>query len=137
MAGLGTGDPGVRLPAAAALGPRILVDDPLPTGLFFTGVWMVAATAWFGAGYGVCQALVQPRMRATLNAILLLLTTVLGFGMGPLLTGMISDWLAPTVGIRSVGYGMAATNLLAVWAGVHFLLAARAACAATWPPSPA
>src|SRR6185437_13387171 len=52
------------------------------TALVFTGFWMVAGTAWYGAAYGVCQSLVQPRMRATLAAILLLLTTLLGFGIG-------------------------------------------------------
>jgi MFS family permease len=109
------------LPMAIA---AVSAGDPL-IGLVFTGVWMAVATGWYGAGYGVCQALVRPRMRATLNSILLLLTTLLGFGLGPFLTGAISDWLAPSMGVRSIGYGMIATNLLAVWAGIHFLLAGR------------
>jgi len=109
------------LPMAIA---AVTAGDPL-IGLIFTGIWMAVATGWYGAGYGVCQALVRPRMRATLNSILLLLTTLLGFGLGPFLTGAISDGLAPSMGVRSIGYGMVATNLLAVWAGVHFLLAGR------------
>lgn len=95
------------------------------TALVFTGFWMVGGTAWYGAAYGVCQSLVQPRMRATLAAILLLLTTLIGFGIGPLLTGSISDYFAPTAGAMSVGYGMVAANLLALWGGVHFMLAGR------------
>lgn len=109
------------LPAAIA---AVSAGDPL-VGLIFTGLWMAVATGWYGAGYGVCQALVHPRMRATLNSILLLLTTLLGFGLGPFLTGTISDWLAPSLGAHSIGYGMVTTNLLAVWAGIHFLLAGR------------
>ena len=102
----------------------VAIRDPL-TALVFTGIWMVGGTAWYGAAYGACQSLVQPRMRATMAAILLLLTTLLGFGVGPLLTGKISDHFAPSVGVISVGYGMVGANLLALWGGLHFLLAAR------------
>jgi MFS family permease len=102
----------------------VLVDSPF-TALVLTGFWMVGGTAWYGASYAVCQSLVHPRMRATVSAILLLLTTLLGFGAGPLLTGLISDALASSVGARSVGYGMATANLLAFWGGIHFILAAR------------
>ena len=102
----------------------VAIRDPL-IALVFTGFWMVGGTAWYGAAYGAAQTLVQPRMRATMAAILLLLTTLLGFGVGPLLTGTISDYFAPTVGVMSVGYGMVGANLLALWGGVHFLLASR------------
>jgi len=109
------------LPAAIA---AVTSPDPA-VALAFTGLWMVAGISWFGASYAACQSLVPPRMRATLSAILLLLTTLLGFGFGPLITGRISDLMAPSVGLRSVAYGMVGANLLAVWGGVHFLLAAR------------
>jgi MFS family permease len=102
----------------------VSVGNPL-VALIFTGMWMVGGTAWYGAAYAACQSLVQPRMRATISAILLLLTTMLGFGVGPLLTGTISDHFAPSVGVMSVGYGMAGANLLALWGGVHFMLAGR------------
>ena len=106
--------------AVAAVG----IANPL-LALIFTGIWMVGGTAWYGAAYAACQSLVQPRMRATIAAILLLLTTLLGFGIGPLLTGSISDYFAPTAGVMSVGYGMAGANLLALWGGFHFLAAGR------------
>ena len=93
--------------------------------LGFTGLWMVAGTSWFGASYAVSQSLVQPRMRATLSATLLLLTTLLGFGVGPLITGGISDAMAPMVGVGSIAYGMVIANLLAVWGAAHFALAGR------------
>ncbi len=109
------------LPTALA---AVTAADP-NVALAFTGLWMVAGISWFGASYGVSQSLVQPRMRATLSSILLLLTTLLGFGVGPLITGSISDAVAPMVGVRSVAYGMVGANLLALWGGVHFLLASR------------
>jgi MFS family permease len=109
------------LPLAFA---AVTVGDPT-VALGFTGLWMVAGISWFGASYAVSQSLVQPRMRATLSSALLLLTTLLGFGVGPLITGRVSDMMAPEVGVRSVAYGMVAANILAVWGGVHFLLAGR------------
>lgn len=102
----------------------VAVRDPL-VALCITGLWMMCGISWFGASYAVCQSLVMPRMRATLSAIMLLLTTLLGFGVGPLITGTISDMAAPSVGVMSVGYGMVAANLLALWGGLHFFLAAR------------
>ena len=79
------------LPAAMA---AVTSPDP-DLALAFTGLWMVTGISWFGACYAACQSLVPPRMRATLSAILLLLTTLLGFGLGPLITGAISDATAP------------------------------------------
>ena len=46
-------------------------------------------------------------------------------GIGPLLTGTISDYFKPSVGVMSVGYGMVGANLLALWGGLHFMLAGR------------
>jgi MFS family permease len=109
------------LPAAIAT----VMATNAAVGLGFAGIWLFGATAWYGIGYGVCQSLVEPRMRATLTSILLLLTTLVGFGLGPLLTGLISDALAPAVGVRSIGYGMVGTNFLTLWAALHFLLASR------------
>lgn len=105
--------------AAGAVSARAPLE-----ALALTGLWMTAGISWFGASYAACQSLVLPRMRATLSAGLLLLTTLLGFGVGPLIRGRISDLMAPSVGVRSVAYGMVAVNLLALWGGVHFLLAA-------------
>jgi MFS family permease len=102
----------------------VTTPDPL-IALAFTGIWMMCGTSWFGASYAVCQSLVMPRMRATLSAVMLLLTTLLGFGVGPLITGRISDMFAASAGAMSVGYGMAGANLLAIWGGLHFFLAAR------------
>jgi MFS family permease len=102
----------------------VTTADPI-VALGFAGIWMMCGTSWFGASYAVCQSLVMPRMRATLSAMMLLLTTLLGFGVGPLITGHISDMFAASAGAMSVGYGMAGANLLAIWGGVHFFLAAR------------
>ncbi|MBV7255272.1 MFS transporter [Pacificimonas sp. WHA3] len=42
--------------------------------------------------YTVCQLVVGARVRATATAILLFVMTIIGYGLGPLFAGTISDW---------------------------------------------
>jgi len=59
-----------------------------------------------GPMYAVMQSVVQPRSRATASALYLLFTSLLGLGFGPLLVGILSDYLSvahsmgPAEGIR-------------------------------------
>jgi MFS family permease len=48
----------------------------------------------YGPMFSVFQSVVQPRTRATAVAIYLLLTNLIGLGVGPLLVGILSDNLA-------------------------------------------
>jgi MFS family permease len=66
-------------------------------------LWAMAAIMVFpatmyvfniGASYAVTNNLVEPRMRATTNAILLMVVTLLASGLGPILIGWASDQLA-------------------------------------------
>ena len=46
------------------------------------------------------------KMRAGVAAIYLLISNLIGLGLGPLSIGMISDWLAPTYGIEAIRYAL-------------------------------
>ena len=46
-------------------------------------------------------------------------------GAGPLLVGMLSDFLEPTLGIESLRYAMVAGILFMGWGVVHFWLSSR------------
>jgi hypothetical protein len=50
----------------------------------------------------------------------------LGQVLGPLLVGLLSDWLEPTLGELSIRYAMLATAACAVTAGAAFWAAMRA-----------
>jgi hypothetical protein len=45
--------------------------------------------------------------------------------LGPVAVGVISDLLAPTLGIESLRYALITTTVIPFWAAVHFWLAAR------------
>jgi hypothetical protein len=83
---------------------------------------------WLGPMYAAAQNLVEPRLRAQSAALMLLITTLIGSGLGPLLVGVLSDALA------SIRYALLA-SLVAMaigaalfWrAGVHYRIELRAA----------
>jgi hypothetical protein len=71
------------------------------------------------------QSLTAPGMRATAASLLLFLTNVIGLGLGPLAVGMLSDGLAPTVGIDSLRLSLLIVPPLCIWAGYHYYAAGR------------
>ena len=109
------------VPVTAAL---VLAQD-WSTTLLLWAAYGVTAPIWSGPGYGLSLSLVEPRMRATQTAILFLLTNLVGFGLAPMIVGMLSDLLAPRFGGESLRYAMLAIGLVNLWAALHFALAGR------------
>lgn len=104
---------------------------------------------YLGPMYAVTQSIVQPRMRATAVAVLLLIVNLIGYGLGPPMVGALSDYLASQaltpsgitleackgIGEHPAACGpalalglrhamMGAVAVLA-WPMIHFFLAAR------------
>ena len=61
--------------------------------------------------YAVVQNLAGPDLRAFAAAIASLIINVIGLSAGPYLAGLLSDLLAPTVGIRSLGVSLNILNV--------------------------
>ena len=91
---------------------------------------MISVTAfltfgYLGVTYAAVQNLMHPRMRVTAYA---LLNVVYGLAsaLGPLLLGALSDRMALSYGpAQGLAVAMAIGGALYVWAGLHYLLAAR------------
>jgi hypothetical protein len=66
------------------------------------------------------QRLVVDEMRATTLAVAMLLSNLIGIGIGPQVVGIFSDLLRPALGIDSLRYAMLAMSLVALWAAYHF-----------------
>lgn len=96
-----------------------------PTTLILWAAYGLTAPIWSGPGYGLSVSLVVPRMRAVQTAILFLLTNLIGFGLAPMIVGVLSDQLAPQFGAQSLRYAMLAIGLVNLWAALHFVLAGR------------
>ena len=68
------------------------------------------------------QALVRPRMRATMSAIGLFAMNIVGFGLGPIVVGVLSDHFGGGAEIR---YALLSLIVCMGWAAVHYVLGAR------------
>jgi MFS family permease len=72
------------------------------------------------------QMLVPATLRAFTSAVLALAVNIIGLGLGPLVTGILSDLLVTHyhLGNDSLRYAIAASAVIAVWGAAHFLRAA-------------
>ena len=85
----------------------------------FVGSWWAAPT------YVVVQALVVPERRTLACAVLLLCMNLIGFGLGPLMIGMISDALEVTYGNHAIRYALLIGMLTYVVGMICYALASR------------
>ncbi|MBI3439644.1 MAG: MFS transporter [Proteobacteria bacterium] len=151
-----------RFPAIAAWLPGAGILVALPVYLFafaapnFNTAFMFLLVApmfhylYLGPMYAVSQSIVEPRMRATTVAILLLIVNLIGYGLGPPALGALSDFLANrelastglTVALckapgvehpaacapalaHGLRYAMMGVTCLLAWPMIHFFLASR------------
>ncbi len=75
-----------------------------------------------GLGHFVVQGLAKPRMRAMTSATALFVMNLVGFGLGPIAVGVLSDRFGGGTQIR---YALLSLLICLAWASVHYLLAAR------------
>ncbi|MCH2170635.1 MFS transporter [Myxococcota bacterium] len=129
---LGRRDPRayVYVPAVASciampLAAGFLLASDLRTAVLCLVPSAFFGTMWLGNGHAVVQGLARPNMRATAAAMSVLITSGVGFGIGPVIIGWISDRLAPTHGDAALGYALLVGVLPYLWSAVHNLLAAR------------
>ena len=61
---------------------------------------------YLGPSVSVAHSLVPASMRALTSAVLFLVLNLIGLGFGPLVVGIISDRLAPALGVESLRWGM-------------------------------
>jgi MFS family permease len=90
----------------------------------FTGL-VVVGTFYYGPTFALLQRLVVAEMRATMLALTLLLTNVIGMGIGPQAVGILSDQLMPIWGRESLRYAMLAMSLVTFWASYHLWRSGR------------
>ena len=69
--------------------------------------------------------LVGIRMRAMASAVLLFMLNLIGLGLGPMLTGFVSDYLTPQFGADGLRYAMSITVMANVWCAMHYYWAAK------------
>lgn len=101
-------------------------------------VMVILASMFFGPSFAVAQSLATVRMRAVSTSLLLFVQTLIGYGLGPLIVGAISDALSPglapavqidpndpLIGNNSLRYAIVGIGLCNLWAALHYFLGAR------------
>jgi MFS family permease len=90
----------------------------------FVGLMFMAAV-FFGPSFAMTQALATLRMRSVATSLLLFIQTLIGNGLGPSVTGLISDYLNESFQQNSLRYALVIIGVVNVWAAVHYLLGSR------------
>ncbi len=120
----------------------LMLAAPLSITAYMQGEWLavvllltvsgVAQFLYLGPTYALVQSLAGTRMRATASALVLLTVNLVGLGIGPPLTGWLSDHFASiqadgTADAAAAGLRMALSLIatLYLWGACHYLLAAR------------
>ena len=117
--------PGIALLIGGPLYAFAITREDLAVLLALVAVSTLFMFGYLGITFATLQNLMHPRMRATASA---LLGAVYGIasGIGPLVVGYLSDNFAPEYGAgQGLVYAMALSALAYLWAGAHYLLAAR------------
>ena len=100
----------------------------MPTGVSaaFSYLLPVFAGGWYLAPcIASTHFLVGIRMRAMASAILFFVLNLIGLGLGPMLTGFVSDLLTPNYGDNALRYAMSITVLVNIWCALHYDWATR------------
>jgi len=121
----------IALPIALAI--YTLPALPLILGLMLPSTLLGAM--YLAPSFTMTQSLVGVRERALAGAVLLLIINLIGLGLGPTLTGWVSDMyrsslvgggvdvsVATAQGLR---YALCTVVLVNVWSAFHYLIAAR------------
>ncbi|OYY90082.1 MAG: MFS transporter [Sphingomonas sp. 28-66-16] len=92
----------------------------LSVGLGAVLLSYLLASSYLGPSFALIQGLAPTRMRAVWAAITLLVINLVGLGLGPTITGLLSDLYRPYFGVESLRYALLSASLLTPWAVFHY-----------------
>lgn len=99
----------------------MFLSDSWQTALLLFLIPSATANVYLAPVLAQAQGLVSLRMRAMASAIALLIVNVIGLALGPLLTGLLSDFLEPRFGEESMRYSLLlVTSIVLPWASWHY-----------------
>lgn len=92
-------------------------------GCFLIGAFLMSS--FTGPLFATVNTIVPAGMRAMSSSTLLFFQIILGLGLGPFITGWVSDVVTERMGTEGLRYALIVPAVALVWAAVHYLLAAR------------
>jgi len=95
----------------------------VPTAFLFYSVFSFFGTWWATPCLGAISHLFAPKYLGQASSIFVMAMTMLGVGFGPLVIGMLSDYLAPSLGGEALRYALAASVSLVLLAALFLAMA--------------
>ncbi|MFW0759044.1 spinster family MFS transporter [Pseudomonas sp. H11T01] len=84
---------------------------PIPSAMLWCALYSFFTVWWVAPSYNLVTQLVPPGRRGSAMALQTIVSTLLGVGVGPLITGLFSDLLLPLFGQESLRYALLLVNL--------------------------
>lgn len=84
---------------------------PIPAAMLWCAVYSFFVVWWVAPSFNLVTQLVPASRRGTAMALQTIVSTLLGIGTGPLLTGLFSDLLAPLFAEQSLRYALVLVNV--------------------------
>jgi MFS family permease len=120
----------LKIPAYA-----ILISIPCAAGAIFLqdtffslaclGLCSFLQSMYLGPSLSVAHSLVPASMRALTSAVFFLVINLIGLGFGPLVVGMISDMLKPSLGVESLRWALSIIIVISFASAVLFFSTAK------------
>jgi MFS family permease len=107
----------------AVFGVACVVVGDLRVSAVLLMIWFFVGSLWLGPGYAQVSSRSPGQLRGTILAIQLVGSNLVGYGLGPLLTGVLSDMYS---GEHSLRWSLATISALYIPAVILFIVAARA-----------
>ena len=118
--------PAVSMAVLAPLMAATFLSHGLAASLVMMALASVFKSTWYAPTYAAAHSLVQPQSRALATALLLLIVNLIGQGLGPLTTGMISTLLSAQLGpVEGLRWALAAVAVPSLLSAVFYWLGSR------------
>ena len=120
----------LKIPAFAILVSIVFVVGALFLRTTFFSLCCLGASSflysmYLGPTIAIAHLLVPAALRAITSAILFLVINLIGLGFGPLVVGIISDWLTPSLGSESLRWAMSCILIVSAVSTALFFGAAK------------
>jgi predicted MFS family arabinose efflux permease len=117
--------PAAAYAASAPLFVVAVLSPSVTVAFIFNFLGTTVAASAGGVALASVQRFTEPERRATANALMLMISALLGVGLGPTVIGIISDRLHALLGVDSLRWALAGSTVMFLVASTNFLLAAR------------
>lgn len=114
---------GVLCAVATFFGLCMLLVPQKVYSFIFMGFYAFIFGLISGPILAIIQTIIPAQKRATALALILMVANIIGLGLGPLATGIISDLLTTINGAESLRYALAIMLPGCFWMALHFWLA--------------